>query len=55
MKGTPKNARANVDQQSDPNYRATHSRDGYPLGSPGYPDNREGRRRLARSWKRAKP
>lgn len=33
-------------------YRETHSAEGYPLGSPEYPDNREGRRRLARSWKR---
>ena len=33
-------------------YRETHSSEGYPLGSPEYPDNREGRRRLARSWKR---
>ncbi|NUO96771.1 MAG: hypothetical protein HOW59_02450 [Nonomuraea sp.] len=32
-------------------YRETHSRDGYPLGSPEYPDNRAGRRRLARTWR----
>jgi hypothetical protein len=31
-------------------YRLTHSRDGYPLGSAEYPDNREGRRKLARTW-----
>lgn len=34
-------------------YRRTHSADGYPLGSPEYPNNREGRRALARTWKRA--
>lgn len=34
-------------------YRRTHSRDGYGLGSAQYPDNREGRRALARTWKRA--
>lgn len=33
-------------------YRETHSRDGYGLGSEAYPDNREGRRALKRSWKR---
>lgn len=33
-------------------YRATHSRDGYALGSPQYPDNRAGRRAMARTWKR---
>lgn len=32
-------------------YRLTHSRDGYGLGSPQYPDNREGRRKLARTWR----
>lgn len=33
-------------------YERTHSLEGYPLGSPQYPDNREGRRALARTWKR---
>ena len=35
-------------------YRRTHSRDGYALGGPEYPGNREGRRALARTWKRAR-
>ena len=42
-----------VERQKAMRYRQTHSRDGYPLGSLDYPDNREGRRRLARTWKRA--
>lgn len=37
-----------------PRYRATHARDGQMLGSPAYPDNRAGRRALARSWKRSR-
>ncbi len=32
-------------------YRRTHSRSGYALGSSEYPDNREGRRALARTWR----
>jgi len=32
-------------------YMLTHSRDGYALGSAKYPDNREGRRKLAHTWR----
>lgn len=39
-------------QEYDAQYRATHSRDGYALGSAQYPDNRAGRRAMARTWKR---
>ena len=42
-----------AERQAQAEYRKTHSRDGYALGSENYPNNREGRRRLARSWKRA--
>ena len=38
-------------RMKDAEYRLTHSRDGYGLGSPQYPDNREGRRKLARTWR----
>lgn len=43
-----------TDPYDDPEYRRTHSLSGSMLGSPQYPDNREGRRRLARTWKRYK-
>ena len=46
-------AKAEAERQALAEYRRTHSRDGYALGTPDYPDNREGRRRLARTWKRA--
>lgn len=45
--------KAALEQEIQQAYRKTHSREGYALGSPEYPDNREGRRALARSWKRA--
>lgn len=32
-------------------YRKTHARDGCALGSPQYPNNRAGRRALARTWR----
>lgn len=35
----------------DEEYRRTHARDGHVLGSTEYPDNREGRRKLARTWR----
>ena len=41
-------------QEAEAEYRRTHAADGYPLGSAQYPDNREGRRALARTWKRRK-
>ena len=31
-------------------YRRTHGSDGYGLGSWKYPNNRQGRRAMARSW-----
>lgn len=39
-----------VDEQAEKNYRATHGRDGGLLGV-HYPDNRVGRRAMARTWK----
>jgi len=33
-------------------YRRLHARNGDALGSAEYPDNREGRRKLARTWRR---
>lgn len=39
-------------QEEEAEYRRLHSRDGYLLGSARYPDNREGRRALARTWRR---
>lgn len=46
MKGDEAVAQMKADE-----YMRTHSRDGYGLGSPQYPDNREGRRKLARTWR----
>lgn len=36
---------------ANPQYRATHDPDGHMLGSRKYPNNREGRRALARTWR----
>lgn len=44
--------KAEAEAEARAAYRRTHSADGYALGSPEYPDNREGRRALARTWKR---
>lgn len=33
-------------------YRATHGADGYRLGSSTYPNNRAGRRAMARTWRK---
>jgi hypothetical protein len=44
--------KAEAERDALERYRATHSADGYALGSPEYPDNRQGRRALARTWKR---
>lgn len=46
--------KAHVSREAEAEYRRTHSADGYPLGSAEYPDNRVGRRALARTWKRRK-
>ncbi len=42
---------ADMDRMNDIEYMLTHARDGHPLGSPEYPDNRAGRRKLAHSWR----
>ena len=39
-------------QEKEAEYRRTHTYDGYGLGSAEYPDNREGRRKLAHTWRR---
>lgn len=36
-------------------YKTTHSSDGTGLGTPKYPDNRKGRRDMARTWKNVPP
>ena len=41
-----------AERQAREEYRRTHSANGHTLGSPAYPDNRQGRRALARTWKR---
>ena len=45
-------AKSAAEEAAIADFRRTHSADGYPLGSVPYPDNREGRRALARTWKR---
>jgi len=45
--------KAEAERKALEEYRRTHSVDGRALGSPAYPDNRQGRRALARTWKRA--
>lgn len=35
----------------DADYRRAYARDGTGLGTREYPNNREGRRKLARSWR----
>lgn len=42
-----------AEREAREEYRRTHSADGYALGSGQYPNNRQGRRALARTWKRA--
>ena len=44
--------KSEAEREAIEEYRRTHGSDGYALGSWRYPDNREGRRALARSWKR---
>jgi len=44
--------KAEYERERQAEYRRTHSREGSMLGSREYPDNREGRRALARTWKR---
>jgi hypothetical protein len=44
--------KAEAEHKALEKYRRTHSADGYPLGSAEYPNNRQGRRALARTWKR---
>ena len=43
--------KSEAEEISKAEYRRTHSRDGYALGSAEYPDNRQGRRALARTWR----
>ena len=38
-------------QEKEAEYRRTHAYNGDFLGSAEYPDNREGRRKLARTWR----
>lgn len=38
-------------EEKQAEYRRLHARNGDGLGSPEYPDNREGRRKLARTWR----
>ena len=40
-----------ADETTNPEYRRTHSSDGYSLGSSRYPNNRQGRRAIQRSWR----
>ena len=48
----PADDRSRTEREAQAAYRRTHSPDGHSLGSAKYPNNREGRRALARSWKR---
>jgi hypothetical protein len=48
--GTPEEKREYQDQARR-RYRQTHGADGHALGSAAYPNNREGRRALAKSWR----
>ena len=50
---TAPDPKAEAERKAIEEYRRTHSADGHPLGSAAYPNNREGRRALARTWKRA--
>lgn len=38
-------------EDAERKYRETHDRWGHALGTPELPNNREGRRRMARSWR----